>query len=1725
MSNPTLPSKRCGAIAAAVGRADWRLRAFVPALAVALLAALPFSSLRATDLSAVPLPTYTVGSTVDIKPNIMMVLDDSGSMDWDYLPDWANDNPPNHLQLADFLTRNSVFNGLSYNPAITYLPALTFDSTGAKISYTNQNGATVAAGANTGFTVPNWRQVKIDAFGIQSTSTRNLQTTALEQSRTSGDFGATYAPWVDASGCTPGTSNNGRTVRQCRTIGSTAWFYTTLAGEHCDSPAMTNCTVSSAPTGNFTYPSPLRWCNSAALTTCRALQDSTYSYPRIAAPLVATIRITSANNAAVTGVTVGTAQIMNAATAANSTIATVAQRVVDQINACTYSLPSTTNCSAPGYSAFVTGTDTVNILAPGVTPGTVAIAHSGTMNRTISQFASARVPLAPWLNGSNQSTDAIPGSTVLTVIYPGNTSYAYPGTAAKHPSRTDCAGTTCTYNEEMTNYANWYSYYRTRMQMMKTSTSRAFANLDSDENIAANRTRFRVGYLTLNNNTQSDFVNIKNFDTTQKVTWFSKLLSANPANGTPLRVALSKAGQIYAGVHNGTQMHGVTVEEPLEFSCQKNYTILSTDGFWNGNAGAKLDKTTLVGNQDGLLPRPYNDGTTAQVERRTATLQTRVNTQAAQKGLLQKRTLQIQAMEHRLQASISTNNGGSYGAWNNVSSCTPDNSGNTRTQCRYLDSAWTNVGSCNAVAKDTSGTWNTSVARSCQTPVTAAWADVTSCSPGTSNGGLVTECQYRWEATAGTAICTPTSQTNFTNPTVYRNCATTNGTATNATTTCTPNTTPDANGRTTQCFYTAWSNWATVGSCSAAAQSTGTSFSTLTATECRATSAGGTSNTLADVAAYYYATDLRDSTATGTDATGSCTGPVIPPATTPSDLCENNVQSYGRDSNPKQHMTTHTLGLGVQGQMVYSPYQNTITGQRTYIPDYWTQPSGDFYSVANGSVANPGTGICPWLALGTPCTWPTPAADASANIDDLWHAAVNGRGTYFSATDPSGLGAALTGVLKTITNTPRPGTAAAAASSNPNITSSDNYVFSSSYRSVEWFGELIMQRFGADDTLSEQQWSAMQLLDCATTPWTASHTYQVGQAFSRNGVCYVVESGYTSTPTFGSGDTDNTRQLTSAPFTRNIFTPGGVATSGLTPFTWTGLSTAQKAYFEASNINYVSPTVGLSQFCTTGPTCLSAPAQTSAAGESLVNFLRGDRANEGSYYRSRVHVLGDIVSAEARYVKAPLQNYADEGYAEFRDEMADRSATVYVGANDGMLHAFEAETGRERWAFIPSAVLPEMYRLADIDYGQKHRFFVDGTPEVGEICPTAPTTACDETTWRTMLVGGLNQGGKAFYALDITDPESPRLMWEFTNAQMGFSYSNPRITKLANGTWVVIVASGYNNADGIGRLFVLNAATGALINTISTGVGSAANPSGLTKLAVRASNGSVNNTLEQVYGGDLLGNVWRFDLNNVYGTAGTDAHLLVNLQDPNGNPQPITAKPTVTSVNGNPLVLVGTGRYLGLTDLPDTTTFSMYAIQDKLNVSTTLTTPRNGSSNFVQQVMAGTTCPADAPSSICTQGQVVRTTSANPVDFSVKNGWYFDFLIGGERAVTDPSLALGTLVLTTIKPQAATAATVVGCTGDEGGVNAKSYLYYLNYLTGGAVEGTKNVVGEELCVCIATRPSVVRTQSGNVEGIIRLSGGGQSEGTDMGVTRRENLPYAPGGAPNRRISWRLLNGE
>ena len=1400
-----------------------------------------------TDLAGSPLVT---SSTSSVKPNLMFILDDSGSMGWDFLPDWANTG-------NQTLFRNNTYNGVAYNPSVTYSPPIVYNADGSinSTTYPSMTSANTSA----------WTSVKNDGYDVQSTSSSSL-------------------------------------------VGN-AYFYTFVAGEYCDNPNLRNCATQSAPTGAYPNPATLRWCTSSAMTTCQAVRIETGTTFMVARyPISATASVTLSGTSATTvsGITVdtgaGAKQILSAAIASSTSTGTIGNAMATNINACTAAVSG--NCTVAGYGAsYNSGTGRVTITAPlgsGAVTATPVITETGTMIGTPTAFSGGA-----------------PGSNLRTDIVSGTGSYPYPGTAAKATTRTDCAGATCSYAEEMTNYANWWAYYHTRMQMMKTSTSLAFQTVGST---------YRVGYATLNNNQGSAFLNLDAFDITQKRSWYSKLFAAAPNSSTPLRATLSEIGRIYAGKYNGSTYNGVTVTDPMQYSCQQNFTILSTDGYWNDSSGYyQLNGSTNVGNQDGGEQRPMFDG-----------------------------------------GSAST----IYTATINVSG-----SGSTS-----VTSITVNGQEILSGATDSSGTSSTVESR-----IVTKINDCTSSTTG--------NCQV-----AGYSAVISSNVVNITAP-------------------------------------------ASVGAISFTPVVTKSGDKTITTSAFQQTTltSGGSSNSLADVSEYYYINDLR------TTALGNCTGAPIPPATTGIDVCTNDVPASGLDGASWQHMTTFTLGLGASGYMQFAS-------------NYPTASSGDFFDVKNATTANPAGGICSWQASGA-CNWPAPTSGDQTTIDDLWHAAVNGRGAYFSATNPASLNAGLSSALSGVSA--RSGSSAAATTSNPNVTSGDNFVFSSTFTTQQWDGELV-----------RQQLDLVTGVVSSTVDWSAQ--------------------GQLDTVAYAS---------------RTIYTYDAGAANKLKNFNWASLTPApggEQDFFLTPNIST------LSQFCVTGVTCLSAADQTAAEGQPLVNFLRGDRGNEGistditKYFRQRTHVLGDIVNAEAVYVKLPLYGYADAGYTAYIAAQASRQGMVYVAANDGMLHAFNATSGADAFAYIPSFALPDLYKLADKNYSNLHRYFVDGTPVSGDVYFGG--------AWHTIVVGGLNGGGRGYYALDVTNPAAPVALWEFTDANMGYTYGNPAITKLADGTWVVLVTSGYNNVpdaakatgDGVGRLYVINAATGALIREISTGAGSVGTPSGLARISAWVNNTTTDNTALRAYGGDMLGNLWRFDINGNIGAAGYDAQRLVTLYANAAGTvtQPITTRPELGDVSGVAVVFVGTGRYLGSTDLSDTTQQTFYAVKDTLG-TTTYTNPQATGSNFVQQVVSNTTCPSGSPATICTLGQEVRTSTSNAVNFATNNGWYVNLPDSGERDNTDPNLALGTLGFVTNVPNTS------ACTA--GGY---SYRYVLDYRTGAPVStSTTGVSAIKLGSALATRGVFVRLPNNTVVQLTRLADG---------TTMTTNVPIGSGVGPTRRISWREL---
>ena len=231
---------------------------------------------------------------------------------------------------------------------------------------------------------------------------------------------------------------------------------------------------------------------------------------------------------------------------------------------------------------------------------------------------------------------------------------------------------------------------------------------------------------------------------------------------------------------------------------------------------------------------------------------------------------------------------------------------------------------------------------------------------------------------------------------------------------------------------------------------------------------------------------------------------------------------------------------------------------------------------------------------------------------------------------------------------------------------------------------------------------------------------------------------------------------------------------------------------------------------------------------------------------------------------------------------------------------------------------------------------------------------------------------------------------------------------------------------------------------------------------------------------------------------------MATLKGPSGAAQPVTAKPELGLVGAYPMVYVGTGRYIGVSDIADTSQQSIYAIKDKLD-STSFGSPRDNTT-FVRQTMTATTCPAGSATTICTPGQSVRTSTDLEVNLGTKNGWYVDLLDSGERANNDPQLSFGTLVFTTNVPTAS------ACT-----IGGYSYIYFFNYATGGPVStSTTGVVGKSLGNAMSTRPVLVKLPNNKVISIVQ-----KSDATVDSV----NTPIGAQNLATRRVSWRELVAE
>lgn len=679
-----------------------------------------------------------------------------------------------------------------------------------------------------------------------------------------------------------------------------------------------------------------------------------------------------------------------------------------------------------------------------------------------------------------------------------------------------------------------------------------------------------------------------------------------------------------------------------------------------------------------------------------------------------------------------------------------------------------------------------------------------------------------------------------------------------------------------------------------------------------------TADTLADVAAYYWKTDLRP----GPAASGGLDNVVVPSPGDPAFW---------------QHLSTFTIGFGITGT-------GLVTKVAGGAADLSTQTARDQL-----------------ISDKTALNWTIPIANDPRTGDDLVHASMNGRGQYFSATNPRDLANGLAAALSAVAD--QPFDFASVAADAPQVRSGGR-VYQATFSPNKWYGRLYAFLQGANGVVNNIPIDANNPIN-ASQVWEASNKMP-------------------------------------APSARNIFTSTGLAGSGAN-FKWAELTSAQKGYLNNDS--------------------------------TVLDYLRGDDSNEaskGGTFRDRSRykvgavtggVLGDVVGGSP--VKGPdagggydrLPKTATSGqstYATFRSStgtgLDNMRTTMFLGANDGMLHALNLNDGVERFAYVPSTVynvprattsglIAEQKLLALSDVAYSHRFTVDGPPNVGD--------AYLGGAWKTILVGSTGAGARGIFAMDVTNPEvggsgfgKGNLMWEFSEANsddMGFVPSYPHIARLRNDKWGVIFGNGYDSKNGKAKLFILDAENGSVIRQFEVDAG--------PNNGMSQPNFIYNDTREviAVYAGDLKGNLWKFDVSDTTASNWAPAfgvQPFFTAVNDLGQAQPITVMPEITQhPNGGALLSFGTGKLFESSDTAvgasnvNLQTQSLYGIWDKPSETAPLlvTAPQRSVKLLKHTVSA---IPASA-----NYGQTVTTTDP---DWSSQRGWYFDLGSGGERSNLAP---------------------------------------------------------------------------------------------------------------------------
>ena len=607
------------------------------------------------------------------------------------------------------------------------------------------------------------------------------------------------------------------------------------------------------------------------------------------------------------------------------------------------------------------------------------------------------------------------------------------------------------------------------------------------------------------------------------------------------------------------------------------------------------------------------------------------------------------------------------------------------------------------------------------------------------------------------------------------------------------------------------------------------------------TSGGTVADTLADVAMAYWKNDLR--TETG---------------------MPNNVPKSNADPAFWQHMVTFGVSIGLKGTL---------------------NPKTDLSQITDGTKH-----------------WPDPIKNSGAErIDDLWHAAVNGRGSFIVASNPDDFTKGLLDALETVAA--RLGSASNVTSNSTSF-SDDTRVFQASYVSGKWTGELS---------------------------------------------AYVATSGgVADKPSWTAADK--------------------ITATGRKVYTWNSGTSAGATFPTSAQVGALDQ---------------SSRSLSPVDGTNNAAYIKGDKSREGTstgQLRVRDTLLGDIVDSSPMYVKD--------------------TDTIFVGANDGMLHAFDGSDGTEYFAYVPGGIsMADLATLSDPEYG--HKYFVDG--------PIVVSTQ-SQTPGHNYLVGALGRGGKGVFGLDVTDPDSfdpaTDVLWESSaeltagqQKDMGNVVGEPLIATLndTDKTKVAIVSNGINSDSGTAALFVIKLDDGTVLQELNTGV---TGDNGL--MAPRGWDDNGDGTVDYVYAGDLKGNLWKFDFTKDTASIAMSGTPLFTT----ASGQPITAGLALARdpATGQRWVFVGSGKFLENGDVHDHTVQSLYGIIDDAPAATL-----DRSDLQERDIVVTDTV----------NGKDVRSFETHgPLDGGVQ-GWYIDLdkpSAVGERVITRPQIKGSVLVVATIIP-------------------------------------------------------------------------------------------------------------